>query len=101
MTRQLDLKIEEREQTRIKETIKVLEYALAGAVEFSGGELLGFAITYDPFAVRLVLKASFEGSRFVSFHYSETMIGALLACFRSVKHGHVHWLKDKYQETQD
>ncbi len=96
MTRQLDQKIEEREQARRLETIKVLEYGLAGAIESTGGALLGLAITYDDFSVRLVLKAEFETKRFVSFHYSETMIGAILSAYGSVNRNTVHWLVDKY-----
>lgn len=97
MSRQSDVKAEERETARRLEVIRALDFGLAGAIEFHGGELRGFSMKYNDFDCMLTLKASFEGKWFVSFVSSETMIGCILSTQRKAAHNAIEWTADKYQ----
>lgn len=97
MSRLADIKAEEKEAARQEEVIRVLEFSLAGAIEFNGGELRGFSMRYFPFDCMLTLKASFEGKWFVAFISGESMINCILGAQRQAAHGTILWIADKYQ----
>lgn len=100
MSRQADLKAEERELKRQDALIKAIEYSLAGALEFHGMELLGFAIKYAPFQCTLTLKAIRKGYWQVSFITSDSMANCILAADSAARRGTLTWIKDKYHTDE-
>lgn len=96
MSRQLDLATEKREATRQLEVVKSLEFALAGAIEFQGGQLRGFSMRYSEFDCLMTLRAQFEQKWVVAFLSSETMIGCILSAQRKVSHNAIRWEPDQY-----
>lgn len=96
MSRQADLKAEERELRRQDALVKAIEYSLAGALEFHGMELLGFAIKYEPYHCTLTLKAIRKGYWQVSFISSDTMANCILAADSAARRGTLTWGVDKY-----
>lgn len=96
MTRQLEQATELRRESQVKKLHSVLDFELAGAIEFQGMRLLGVAITYDPFYVRVVLKAECEGKRLVAFVSSDTMVNALIQAQSAAARNTLHWAIDKY-----
>lgn len=100
MSRQLDVKAEERETAKRNELVKALEYGLAGAVEFQGGTLRGLAIRYDDFSCLLTIKADFDGKWMVAHMSSDTMPNSILATFAAARRNKLSWSRDKYQPSQ-
>lgn len=101
MTRQLDLKEEQRETARRIELIKALEYGIVGALAFQHMELAGLAIRYDDIECTLTIKAVVEGRWMVAFVSSDTMMGCLLRVAKLAKNNRLRWLPDKYHQDQD
>lgn len=100
MSRQADIQHEERETKRDDALIKAMKYSLAGALEFHGMELLGFAIKYEPYQSTLTLKAIRKGYWCVAFITSETMMGCILAADSAARRGTLSWIKDKYHTDE-
>lgn len=96
MSRQLDLKAEERTRKREHALFSVLEYDLAGVIEFQGGKLRGFAMTYDEFSCGMVYKAEWEGIKKVAFVYSDSMTNVLLRAVNLAKNNRLRWKEDVY-----
>lgn len=101
MSRQLDVKVEERETKRRNKLVKGLEFSLHGALQFQGAELRGFSIRYGDFDCLLTLKASFEGKWHVANISSDTMMNCLLKVIADAERGRLNWRPDKYQHHED
>lgn len=96
MTRQLDVKAEERETARRLELVRALEYKLVGALQNQGIELLGLAIRYEEFNSLLTLKAIVDEVRSVAFVGSDTMMNVILKATSQASRGTLKWRADKY-----
>lgn len=97
MSRQFDVKQEEKE-TATRDLLRlILEFGLAGVVEMQGGVLRGFAIKYEDYSCGITIKAQFEGKWFVAFNYSDTMSNCIIASYNALNRGSVKWIADKYQ----
>jgi hypothetical protein len=96
MSRQLDLKEEERETAKRTELVKALEFGIVGSLQIQGIQFLGLSITYDDFYVRCVVKAVCEERRLVSFVTSDSMINVLLLVYRMANNHKLMWGTDKY-----
>lgn len=100
MSRQLEIKQEERETKRRDAIFKALEYGIVGALEGQGATLRGFSIRYDTFTSQLTLRVDFEGKWFVAHISSDTMANCILATARNAHHGRLNWVRDKYQPNE-
>lgn len=98
MSRQLDIKAEERETARRNQLVKVLEYGLVGSLESQGIELLGIAIKYDAFNCLLTLKADVGGVRSVAFVGSDTIINCFLKAGSEASRNTLKWREDRYYQ---
>jgi len=101
MSRQLDVKREEREDLRRVELVKCLEFGLVGSLKSQGIDLLGFAVKYDEFNVLLTLKVDINGTRSVAFVGSDTMINVLLKAQSEALRQGLSWRADKYHQNND
>lgn len=97
MSRQLEQLTEERETKRRDSVIAALEFELAGAVEFIGGEMRGFSIKYDNFEALLTYKATFQGIQKVAFVGSDTPMNCIIKAANMAKHKRLKWKDDRYQ----
>lgn len=96
MSRQSELKREERESRKRDRLVRALSFSLVDTLEQQGMMLLGLSITYDDSYVSLVLKADCEGKRFVSFLASDTMVNVLILADSMATRNALKWGKDKY-----
>lgn len=96
MSRQLDIKTEERETKRRDLLVKVLDYALAGSLETQGIELLGFAFKYDAFNCLMTIRAEIAGVRQICFVGSDSIINCFLKAHSEARNGGLRWRADKY-----
>lgn len=99
MTRQLEADRERRQRKLDALTLRACNGALFGAVERSGGELLGFSVRMTEFDVLLTLKAEFPAGRQVCFVGGEDLSGVLR---RAVKEGNqdaLQWRVDKWAKS--
>lgn len=99
MTRQLDIKIEERETARRDLLVKVMEYGFVGALEAQGIELIGFAFKYDAFNCLMTIKARLGDTRSVCFIGSDSVINCFLKAYSEARNDGLKWRKDKYQAS--
>ncbi len=100
MSRQLEQATEERETKRREALVKALEFELAGAIEFMGGEFSGFAMKYDEFSVLMTYKAVFEGTRRVAFVGGDSMITCLCKAANMAKNNKLRWRTDRYSPSE-
>ena len=98
MSRQLDLKQEERETARRTALIKALEFGLPGALENQGISLLGFAVKYDAFHCLMTIKADVGGVRSVAFVGSDTIMNCFLRAQAEAQDNALQWRPDKYHK---
>jgi hypothetical protein len=97
MSRQVDVKSEERETKRRDQLVKVLEYGLVGALEAQGIELLGFAFKYDAFNSLMTIKAIVGGDQSVCFVGSDSVMNCFLKAYSEARRGALRWRADKYR----
>lgn len=100
MSRQLDLKKEERETAKRNALVKALEFGIAGALESQGIELRGLAIRYDDFNCLLTLKAVVQGETSVAFVGSDSMINCILKADSEARRHALRWRRDKYHKSE-
>lgn len=96
VSRQFDLKAEERTTTRNNAVIKALYFDLQGVIEFQGGKMRGFAMNYKTFQCTMVWKAVFEGKQKVAFITAETPIDCILTAMNLARHNELRWKVDVY-----
>jgi len=96
MSRQLEALQEQQETKRQTAAIKALEFDLAGAVQFMGGKMVGFAVKFDDYECLLTYKAEFEGKRMVAFVGSDTPLNCIVKAVNMAKNGRLRWKTDKY-----
>jgi len=97
MSRQLDIKVEERETARRDELIKALEFGIVGAFESQGLELLGIAIKFDAYNCLLTVKAHVAGKYQVAFVGSDTVVNCFLKLQSEARSNRLRWRPDKYR----
>lgn len=100
MTRQHDIKAEERESARITQLVKALEFELVGALESQGMELRGFAVRYDAFNCLMTIKVDFQGDRKVAFVGSDTIMNCIIKASNDASYHRLKWSLDKYHTKQ-
>ena len=98
MSRQPDIKTEEREAKRQTALVKALEFGIVGALEFQGIELVGFSINYDEFNCLLTVRAIVAGKRKVAFVGSDSIMNCLLKFDSEARRMTLSWRLDKYHE---
>lgn len=96
MSRQTDIKAEERETARRSALVKALDFGIVGGLESQGIELLGFAIKYDAFNCLLTIKAVVGGTRSVAFVGSDSIINCFLKAASDARNNALNWRADKY-----
>ncbi|MCK5317997.1 MAG: hypothetical protein KAJ55_08785 [Anaerolineales bacterium] len=99
MSRQLEVKQEERSLAKQVALIKALEFGLVGALEGQGIELLGIAFKYDPFNVLMTIKADIAGVRSIAFVGSDTFINCILKADSAARRHSLTWRADKYHQN--
>lgn len=100
MTRQLDVKLEERETARRLALVKALEFGIVGALESQGIQLRGLAFRYDPFNCLLTVKVVDGDVQQVAFIGSDTLVNCILKCQDAARNGTLKWRPDKYHESK-
>lgn len=101
MSRQLDIKREERTEKKHKALIRALEFGLVGALESQGMELHGFTLRYDPFNVLITLRADIDGVRSVAHVGSDTIVNCILKAEMEAGRHTLRWNKCKYHQNND
>lgn len=96
MTRQLEVKAEQRETAKRDQLVKVLEYGMVGALQSQGIELLGFSFKYDAFNCLMTLRADIQGKRRVCHVGSDSIINCFLKCESDARRDALCWLPDRY-----
>lgn len=99
MSRQLDLKIEVREENRREEFVKSVEFGIAGTLRGSGIELLGYAIRYSDFNCLMTVKADIDGVRSVAFVGSDTIMNCFLKVYYDARNESLRWREDQYHSS--
>lgn len=99
MSRQLELKREQRTTAKHNALVKALEFGLVGALESQGIELLGLAIKYDPFNCLLTLKAIIDDDQVVAFVGSDTIVNCILKADSEARRNSLAWRPDKYHQN--
>lgn len=99
MSRQLDIKAEERTAAKHTALIRALEFGLLGSLEVCGIELRGLAIKIDPFNCLLTLKADIQGVKSVSFVGSDTIVNVLLKADSMAASDALKWKVDQYANS--
>lgn len=100
MSRQVDMKGEERENARRIALIKAIEFGLSDAIVNQGAELRGIAIRYGEFDCLMTVKADFNGVRHVSFVGSDTMMNCFIKADAAAAGNRLSWSKDKYHKVE-
>lgn len=96
MSRQLDLKKEERERGKRDALVAALEYGLVGALQNQGIEMLGWAVKYDAFNCLMTIKSDIAGKRQVCFVGSDSVINCILKAYSEASRASLVWRPDKY-----
>lgn len=96
MSRQLELKREQRETAKRDALVRALEFGIVGALESQGIELLGVAMRYEPFSVLMTVKADVGGVRSVAFVGSDSMLNCILKADSMASNQALKWREDKY-----
>lgn len=99
MSRQLDIKREQRETARRDALVRALEFGIVGALEIQGIHLVGLAIKYDAFNCLLTIKADVQGTRSVCFVGSDTMMNVLLKADAMAANDALVWRADQYHTS--
>jgi hypothetical protein len=99
MSRQLDVKAEERETARRLELVKALEFGIVGALESQGMVLKGLAFRYEPFNCLLTIKATIDDRALVAFIGSDTFVNCILKCQDSARSESLKWRVDQYAKS--
>lgn len=99
MSRQLDVKKELREVKRRDQLVRVLDFALVGALQAQGIELLGLSLKYDAFNCLLTIRSSIAGVGSVCFVGSDSIINCFLKAESDATRGALKWKADKYQNS--
>lgn len=99
MTRQLEVKKEERETARRVELVKALEFGIVGALESQGITMVGFAIKYDDFNCLLTLKAYINDVRSIAFVGSDSMTNCILKTYQEARNARLRWRPDQYHTS--
>jgi len=99
MSRQLEVKREERETKRRDKLVKALEFGFAGAIEGQGVQLLGFAIRYDAFNCLMTIKGIVSGVHSVCFIGSDSIINCILKAENDALCDALTWKADKYHTS--
>lgn len=96
MTRQSDLKVEEKQAKLDQQLVRAVEFELQGSISHSGGILNGITIMIYPEDVLIVLKAEVAGRQQVSFVAAETMATGIRKSVRDAYSDRLRWRVDKY-----
>lgn len=99
MSRQLDIKTEQRESLKRDELVKALEYGIVGGLQAQGIELLGFSLKYDAFNCLLTIRADVGGARSVCFIGSDSIINCFLKAQREANSHGLVWKPDQYHNS--
>ena len=99
MSRQLDIKAEQRETARRDALVKALEFGIVGGLESQGIELLGFAIKYDAFNCLLTIKAIVGNTQSVAFVGSDSIINCFLKAHSCAQQDALKWRADRYHSS--
>lgn len=100
MSRQLDQKQEDRARARMVRLSAACDGALMGAVEHSGGILLGMSVKFETYDTLLTLRAEFPGGRMVAFVGGDSLGSALLKVVREGRRDGLKWRQDRYAKEQ-
>ena len=96
MSRQLEQKSEDRGRAKMVRLKAACDGALTGAVEHSGGILLGMSVKFDPYEVLVTLRAEFPGGRMVAFVGGDSLSSCLLKVVREGRRDGLKWRPDRY-----
>ncbi len=99
MSRQLDIKREQRETDRRDQLVKVLEFALVGALQAQDVELIGFSVKYDAFNCLMTIRADCAGTRKIAHIGSDSIMNCFLQAHSVAQHGRLTWIVDKYHKS--
>jgi hypothetical protein len=98
MSRQLDIKREQRETAKRDALVRALDYSLQGNLESQGIELVGWAVKYDAFNCLMTIKADIAGSRQIAFVGSDNIINCILKADGAARRNDLSWREDKYHK---
>lgn len=96
MSRQLEIKQEERELARRSTLVKALDFGIVGALESQGVELLGIAFKHNAYDCLMTIKADVGGTRSISFVGSDTIINCILKAYGAASRNELRWRPDQY-----
>ncbi len=96
MSRQLDLKREERTAKRSAAVVRALEFGLVGALQTQGMELRGLSIIYEEFSCLLTLRVEINGARRVCHVAAGNIIDCFLRADSDAINRRLRFKKDKY-----
>jgi hypothetical protein len=99
MSRQLEQARELRETKRRDALVRALEFALDGALQAQGIQLLGFAAKWDAWECLITLKSEVDGTRYVAFVGAGNIIDAILKATDAAQYDRLRWKEDKYKRS--
>lgn len=94
MSRQLEAKVEQRQQKRDQAVIRALEFELVGSIESLGLEFLGFAIKYDAWECLMTLKVRAGGEKRVCFVGADSLTACVLKAVGMAQSDRLRWKVD-------
>ena len=99
MTSHTERTHEQRQAAKAAKVKYALDYGISGALSDNGDELKALAITVNPGACRLVIKAVINGEHSVGFVYSDTASNCILKASQEVRNMRMTWGVDAYYQT--
>ena len=95
MTRQSDLKNEDRQAKRDRALVRALDFELVRSLSRSDITLLGFSAKFDQYQCLITLRALVDDLLQVSFVSSETIPSAIRKCVTKANNDTLKWKRDQ------
>lgn len=100
MTRQLEVKQEERETKRRTALTRALDFGLVGALGVQGWAVRGFGLKYGELECILSIRVERDGKWFVSFVSADSLADCFIRADRLASGNLLRWKPDRYQKNQ-
>lgn len=96
MSRQLEQQWEERTEREHQAVLQAVYGGMAGAVQSSGGELVGFSVKLNQGDCLITLRAVFDSGPCIAFVGSEDLPAAMRKVVRELYRDRLGWREDRY-----
>lgn len=96
MTRQFDIKSEEKIASRQAALVRAVEFELIGSLSHGGAALNGFSVKLRGYDCLLVLRAHVDDMNQVAFVSADDLGGCLIKAVRMALNDGLRWKEDAY-----